>query len=39
MYEGLVSGDDFFDHAAFHVGQPEIAPAVTVGQLFVVQAE
>ena len=30
--------DDFLNHMAMHVGQPEIASRVTVGEFFVVEA-
>lgn len=29
--------DNFFNNAAMHIGQPEIAPGVAVGELFVIK--
>ena len=34
-----MSGDDFLDHPASHIGKAEISPGVAVGQPLVVDAE
>src|SRR4051812_46812354 len=31
--------EDALHHVAFHIGQPEVAAAVAVGELFVIEAE
>ena len=36
---GLPSRHDLFHHVALHIGQPQVAAAVAVGQLLVIEAE
>src|SRR5205814_8009346 len=38
-FAGAPSGDDVAHHFAVHVGQPEVAAAITVGELFVIEAQ
>jgi hypothetical protein len=36
---GLASSDYFPHHAAVHVGKAKIAPGITIGKTFVIEAE